>query len=859
MPTLLPRCLQSALGPCRSPRSSRWLGLSNRVVLALLAAGTLASARGDVLAIAAAPATDVCGDVSGATWTAAGSPYVTTCDLRVAAGAALTIEAGTRVQLGANHAIAVAGRLAVQGTNDAPVRFEPASGSPWAGVQLAAGSGPHRIAHAAFVGGGARRTGMLDIASSDTVVEHGHFSDSAGSGIDVKGDASPAIRASAFVGAAAQDAQPSAALRLMGTGAPLVEGNRFESNDQFALFANPSGRPRIVANRFAFNANDGGVTYGTVTGEGRLPSLGERRVTWLLRGTGISVAPSATLTIDSGATVRIATGIGIQVNGALRVMGEAGREVHFTSENPASRLPGQWTEIKFNPSSQDFDPVTGSGSRVEHAILEFGGFNFDGALSIADSSPRIMATTLRDNGNRGMTVSGAGARPQLIGLALERNGTADAGVGLMIRASAAPDVSFSTFRDHWAGIHTERDAVPRITPFNRFVGNASFAVRNLDLGGCVQATANDWGSASGPLDGSLRTDDCGLGEWAGEGQPVSDGVQYLPFQGQLAAPYLTGPRCGTTASGQPVVTGFAPTGSTVVLYDNYVEWARVEPAPSTEPWAPFTTTAAAALPPGSHVLAARAERGDEGSALGDAVPLNVEPDALIRAEGVLMRQSLEGTDYVQPYQDGSGCALLAGDGSWQIQAHPGAPIQIEVPLACPDGAPPTAALRYGSADHPMQVLEGGAFGATVPLGEGGAATVVAQCGDVVREVSLGTVSVALNGFVHIATEEGGVGARVAGATVTLFRFDPSINNFRQWSGAAWFGQQNPQVTGTTGWYGFYPPPGRYLARVEAPGFVSALTPAVEVRDEPFMVNVGLTRTGGGFVTVGRVHLPLAWR
>ena len=47
------------------------------------------------------------------------------------------------------------------------------------------------------------------------------------------------------------------------------------------------------------------------------------------------------------------------------------------------------------PGSQDHDPATGAGSRLEHAILEYGGFNFDGLLSIQDSSPRIVATTLR--------------------------------------------------------------------------------------------------------------------------------------------------------------------------------------------------------------------------------------------------------------------------------------------------------------------------------------------------------------------------------------------------------------------------------------------------------------------------------
>lgn len=872
MSRLIPRHPVGALDVSRMPR--RRARVTARMAITALGAivcaaslppsavPTIPLARETAYAAAAAPAapaTDVCGAVGGATWTAGSGPYVTTCDLSVPAGQTLTIEAGTTVQLSANHAIAVAGRLMVDGTAGQPVRFEAAGGSPWGGIRLAAGSGPHRIAHAVLNGGGGRRSAMLEIETSDVLVDHVEFSDSAGSGVDVKGDASPTIRSSAFVRATAQDAQPSAALRLMGSGAPLISGNRFESNDQFALFANPSGRPRMVANRFAFNSNDGGITYGTVTGEGRLPSLGARRVTWLVRGAGIAVAPSATLTIDPAVTMRFGGGIGIKVDGTLRVLGEAGREVQFTSESPAFRLPGQWTEIKFNASSTDYDPATGAGSRVEHAILEYGGFNYDGALSILESSPRIMATTIRHSGNRGMTVSGAGARPQLIGLTIEQNTTSEQGIGLMIRASAAPEVSFGTFQNNWAGIHTERDAAPRIGPYNRFVGNETFAVRNLDLGGCIEAADNDWGSASGPLDGSTRTDDCGLADWLGEGQPVSDGVRYLPFQGQLAAPYLTGPRCGSTAQAAPEITGYAPTGSTVVLYDNYVEWARVPTAQSAEAWAPFTATTTAALSPGSHLLAARAENGADGSALGDALPLFVEPGALIRPEGIVMRQTIEGTTYVQPYQDASGCALLSGDGAWQIHAHPGAPIRLEMPLACPGGPTEGVTLDYAGNQFPMEAVGEGIWGATFPLGEGGAASVVARCGETEHVIAIGTVNVALNGFVYIATADGGFGARVAGATVTLYRFDPAIDNFRLWNGADWFGQQNPQVTGTTGWFGFHPQPGRYLARVEAPGFDTALTPAVELRGEPFMVNVGLARTRGGFVPVGHAFLPLAWR
>lgn len=267
---------------------------------------------------------------------------------------------------------------------------------------------------------------------------------------------------------------------------------------------------------------------------------------------------------------------------------------------------------------------------------------------------------------------------------------------------------------------------------------------------------------------------------------------------------------------------------------------------------------AADLAPGAHRLAARAELGDEGSALGEGLVVAVEPDALVRPEGVAMRQDLDGQAFVQPYQDASGCALLAGDGAWQIHAHPGAPIRIEAPVSCPGGSAPEAVLRYGDANHPMAPAAGGVLSAELELGDGGPVALEARCGERTHEVVLGTVNVAFDGFVHAAPAGGGFGERVAGATVTLFRFDPGIENYRQWNGEAWFGQRNPQVTGAAGWYAFYPPPGRYLARVEAAGYETTLTPALELRGEPFLVTVGLTRTGG-FVPTSRVFLPVGTR
>ena len=59
--------------------------VSSRFTLIMLTVCSLTTPAG---------ATNVCGAVCNQTWTATGSPYVMTCDVSVAAGCSLTIDAG---------------------------------------------------------------------------------------------------------------------------------------------------------------------------------------------------------------------------------------------------------------------------------------------------------------------------------------------------------------------------------------------------------------------------------------------------------------------------------------------------------------------------------------------------------------------------------------------------------------------------------------------------------------------------------------------------------------------------------------------------------------------------------------------
>ena len=154
--------------------------------------------------------------------------------------------------------------------------------------------------------------------------------------------------------------------------------------------------------------------------------------------------------------------------------------------------------------------------------------------------------------------------------------------------------------------------------------------------------------------------------------------------------------------------------------------------------------------------------------------------------------------------------------------------------------------RLGATD-----TGGGLWTSTIEMGQGGTLAAEVGCGGEVRRVALGAINVALDGFLWDGN--GTTNDRVRGATVTLFAYDPAIDNYRVWDAASYYGQQNPQVTQYSGWYGFYPPPGTYRVYVEAEDFDLYIGPPTEVTVEPILQTVRLTKRPKIFLPVG--HRP----
>ena len=835
----------------------------------LAAAGLIAAAGfTPATTLPARTATDVCGAVSaGTTWTRAGSPYQTTCDVSVPADVTLTIEPGVEVRLGANHAVNVDGTLRAVGTADLPIRFAPSGTQPWAGIQLKAASGDSEIAHAVFTGGGGtRKLEMLGIATGRAQVRDSEFIDSAGIALEVKDGASPTIRDSRFVRASANTANPPAALRIRGRSEAVIENCYFASNDQVGLFWDADASPRLTGNRFEFNALDGVMVYGTVTHDVVLKSLGPRRWAYRIARGGYTIEAGGKVTISPGATIKFGPGLGMRVRGTLAVRGAAGSKVRFTSDLPRPS-PGQWREIEFEPGSQPWDAATGSGSIIDHAEIEYGGSTPNGPVLIRNSAPRISNSIIRHSGKRGMTILGPESRPQLVGNLFDSNLADVSGAAVFVSGEATPDFAYNIFRNNFEGLRVEAAGRPRVGPHNWFDYNRSYGMVNTDVNTCVDATGNDWGDPIGPRDPSDSPDACGVGSTPGSGELVSDNIRYDPFEGQLVRPALTAPRCGTSSDPRPVIAGYAAPGAAVRLYDNYALLGETTAPESGGDVAEFRYTPPDPLAAGSHVIQVLSEFRGALSGITNPVEFTVDAELVIDPARMFISHTLDGTRFVQPFQDESGCLTLRGDAEWNIRLHPGSPLTLSVPIRCPGGGAPSGEIDYRGQTIPLKAPAPGddLHTATFEMEDGGNLRLHAMCGATATDLLVGTVTRELNGFVYNAAGmPDPLLSRVGGAKVTLFVRDLALPPGQQWvlwPAARHFGQTNPQVTGPLGWYAFYPPPGQYRVMAESPGYDSTILTNEKVTIEPIVVNVGLNPRGGASPTPtgtggGRaIHLP----
>ena len=785
-------------------------------------------------------ATDVGGPIApGTVWTAAESPYVTTSDIQVPEGVTLTIEPGVTVRLGQYHDIDVSGAIEAMGTEEQPISFEWATEDQhWGTMRLLAGSGPSRITHAVFLGGGARRKSMLEMTTDDAVVTECTFRGSRGVGVDIRQGASPTLSDSVLIETTPLDADPPAALRIYGPSDAVIERNFFQSNIE-AIRMDAEASPKFFGNRFGYNGINGVMVRGIINRDVVWPSLGPRDWAYHVHSTGVVIETEGSLTIEAGATLRHGTAASIRVRGTLRALGQAANKVVFTADQDDPKA-GQWPEIKFEDPSTDYDPETGEGSVIDHAIIEYGGSSRTGAVYIKRSSPLIANTTIRRSGTHGMTVYGEEAHPIIRGSTFDSISEQRESIALFVTQGAAPDVSFSVFKNNMYGVRTEIGSQPILGPHNRFAFNLSYGVFNADDTVCVPAPSNDWSGARGPQDVSAQPDACGLGANPGDGDSVSDNVKYVPFEGQLPIPVITGPLCGTILDSSPVITGLAPPNTEITVYDNQEVIGHFRTGAGEEGVAEFSY-APDPLAKGSHVIQVQAQDGSDASGLSEPLELLVDPDARLDPAMTTISMDLNGIHYVIPYNylDEAGCRVLNDQGAWRVRAHPGAPLNLNARISCPSGSEPQAGIEFEKGRYDLTKGDDDLYHTTFEMTRGGPLAIDITCDGAKRTWNLATLNIEYEGFVF--EQEKGPLARIEGATVTLYEYDAGLNDYVLWHGDEYYGQTNPQVTGDVGWYGFYPPPGRYIVRAEAKGFQSFMSTPQTITVEPIVLTIGLNK------------------
>src|SRR5947208_3662538 len=95
--------------------------------------------------------TPICGNITTATWTPAGNPYVVACDSTLLSGNTLTIQPGVIVWVGSNVTLRADGVIQAVGTPSQRITFQaPVSSQFWSSIYCVQTAGTHRFKYCDF-------------------------------------------------------------------------------------------------------------------------------------------------------------------------------------------------------------------------------------------------------------------------------------------------------------------------------------------------------------------------------------------------------------------------------------------------------------------------------------------------------------------------------------------------------------------------------------------------------------------------------------------------------------------------------------------------------------------------------------
>lgn len=460
----------------------------------------------------------------------------------VAAGATLTMQAGTILKIAASHGWTVHGTLLTQGSPASPVVFTtlpddawggdsdangPTTGNPdsWNGLHFSDTSDASVLERTIVRYTGTSFTPAVRLVDSDATLRDCQFLDVMHGGLDL-------------AGSSARPTVERCTILSVGVSMPAIRN--------VLLAAVPGFRDNV--------ATGSARPYMDVTvGSPDTLTKVEKRNTLngvLVINAGVSVPVGRTLRFEPGVVIKMGYGAGFVVSGTFDVNGSATQPVVITSivddsfggdsigDGPTSGAPDAWTGMNF---------VAGSSGVVKHMLVRYSGWGFTPNLRCSSSGVTLRSVRA-EHGAHG---------------------------GIVLEAAASPAQSLVAFGNNSFGINLVGGAFD--------LRNATAAQNNgfgMTTNGAWTGTASScvsWGNASGAnqvsgfLAGQLRYSDAP--PFSGTDGNVSVDPQFLNQAGGDLRLASTSPLID---AGDPgfVLSGADPAGNPRLL-DGDLDTVRV--------------------------------------------------------------------------------------------------------------------------------------------------------------------------------------------------------------------------------------------------------------------------------------------
>jgi len=365
-----------------------------------------------------------------ATWEDRGYPLYLSSEVTISSSATLTLDAGMTVTPYSTCKIVVNGTLNAKGTAEKPVRFTSTKESPgwgdWKNIIFNSGSGSSVLEYAEvrYAGSGESIAAIEIKGGASPTIKHSTVNSNKFSGIKVTEGGSPALAYNtlknngnygiSYVAGSTNTGTVdihdnlaennifsgiSVSITGSGVSATSLGNNELIKNEQAGVtYTGPDVPPDIDDNTLSENKTNQIEIKGSLVKSGTWKGRG---YPFIVSGELI-VGPEATLTLDAGFTMKMASTARVVVNGTLNAEGTAENPARVIS-NKASPSPGDWKNLVFNPGS--------GGSVFEYAEVSYGGSNTGiGAIEITGGAgPTIKNSTVANNKYAGIKVTEGGS------------------------------------------------------------------------------------------------------------------------------------------------------------------------------------------------------------------------------------------------------------------------------------------------------------------------------------------------------------------------------------------------------------------------------------------------------------------